>query len=185
MQGEADADAFIHSPLVGGERLYRTGDLARYRVEGGVQLYGRRDHQVKVRGFRIELAEIEAQLLRLPEVSEAVVVLVQEEPQAFVVMRAATAEDAGPQLKNQLAQHLPAAMVPRQIVSLERMPRLPNGKVDRKALQHAQPVVSQALYVAPRDALETLLSTRMAQLVGLERLSIEEDFSPQAGIPCW
>ena len=181
LQGEADADAFIHSPLVDGERLYRTGDLARYRVEGGVQLYGRRDHQVKVRGFRIELAEIEAQLLRLPEVSEAVVVLVQEEPQAFVVMRAATAEDVGPQLKNQLAQHLPAAMVPRQIVSLERMPRLPNGKVDRKALQHAQPVASQAVYVAPRDALETLLSTRMAQLVGLERLSIEEDFFAAGG----
>jgi hypothetical protein len=72
-------------------------------------------------------------------------------------------------------------MVPRQIVSLERMPRLPNGKVDRKALQHAQPVASQAVYVAPRDALETLLSTRMAQLVGLERLSIEEDFFAAGG----
>jgi amino acid adenylation domain-containing protein len=181
LNAEADADAFIHSPLVGGERLYRTGDLARYRVGGGVQLSGRRDHQVKVRGFRIELAEIEAQLLRLPEVSEAVVVLVQEEPQAFVVLRAAMDESVLTHLKTQLVQRLPAAMVPRLILSLERMPRLPNGKVDRKALQNTQPVVSRAVYVAPRDALEALLSTRMAQLVGLERLSIDEDFFAAGG----
>ncbi|WP_439862471.1 non-ribosomal peptide synthetase [Pseudomonas antarctica] len=175
------ADAFIQSPLVGGERLYRTGDLARYRVEGGVQLYGRRDHQVKVRGFRIELAEIEAQLLRFPEVSEAVVVLAHEEPQAFVVLRAAADEALLAQLKTRLAQQLPAAMVPRQVLSLERMPRLPNGKVDRNALQQAQPVAARAVYVAPRDALEELLSTRMAQLVGLERLSIDEDFFAVGG----
>jgi amino acid adenylation domain-containing protein len=181
LNAEADADAFIRSPLVGGERLYRTGDLARYRVGGGVQLSGRRDHQVKVRGFRIELAEIEAQLLRLPEVSEAVVVLVQEEPQAFVVLRAAMDESVLTHLKTQLVQRLPAAMVPRLILSLERMPRLPNGKVDRKALQNTQPVVSRAVYVAPRDALEELLSTRMAQLVGLERLSIDEDFFAAGG----
>ncbi|WP_395607830.1 amino acid adenylation domain-containing protein [Pseudomonas sp. B22129] len=181
LNAEADSEAFIPSPWVGGERLYRTGDLARYRVEGGVQLYGRRDHQVKVRGFRVELGEIEAQLLQLPEVSEAVVVLVQEEPQAFVVVRASAGEEVVAGLKAQLAQRLPAAMVPRQILSLERMPRLPNGKVDRKALQQAQPVVSRAAYVAPRDALETLLSTRMAQLIGLERLSIDEDFFAAGG----
>ena len=181
LNAEADADAFIRSPLVGGERLYRTGDLARYRVDGGVQLYGRCDQQVKVRGFRIELAEIEAQLLRLPQVSEAVVVLVQGEPQAFVVLRAAADEGVLAQLKTQLVERLPAAMVPRQILSLERMPRLPNGKVDRKALLHTQPVVSQHIYVAPRDALEQLLSTRMAQLVGLERLSIDQDFFSAGG----
>lgn len=181
LNAEADADAFIRSPLVAGERLYRSGDLARYRVDGGVQLYGRRDQQVKVRGFRIELAEIEAQLLRLPQVSEAVVVVVQDEPQAFVVLRVAADEAVLTQLKNQLAERLPAAMVPRQILSLERMPRLSNGKVDRKALQHTQPVVSQHVYVAPRDALEQLLSTRMAQLVGLERLSIDQDFFSAGG----
>ena len=181
LNAEADADAFIRSPLVAGERLYRSGDLARYRVGGGVQLYGRRDQQVKVRGFRIELAEIEAQLLRLPQVSEAVVVLVQDEPQAFVVLRVAADEAVLTQLKTQLVERLPAAMVSRQILSLERMPRLPNGKVDRKALQYTQPVVSQHVYVAPRDALEQLLSTRMAQLVGLERLSIDQDFFSAGG----
>lgn len=181
LTGEADTAAFIHSPLVGGERLYRTGDLARYRVEGGVQLYGRRDHQVKVRGFRIELAEIDAQLLRLPEVREAVVVVVQEELHAFVVLRAAAGEDVLTQLQNQLAQRLPAAMVPRRFHSLEHMPRLPNGKVDRQALQHVQPAPRRVAYAAPRDALEELLSTRMAQLIGLQRLGIDEDFFAAGG----
>ncbi|OOV89216.1 non-ribosomal peptide synthetase [Pseudomonas sp. MF4836] len=182
---EQEAQAFISSPL-DGQRLYRSGDLARYRPEGGVQLFGRGDQQVKVRGFRIELAEIEAQLLRLPGVNEAVVVLGKSEegpgePIAFVVAAHTGAGDLPAALAAQLAEQLPAAMVPRHIQLVESMPRLGNGKVDRQALQQRDLSLVQAEYVAPRDALEQLLAARMAQLLGLERLSIEQDFFAAGG----
>jgi amino acid adenylation domain-containing protein len=174
---------FIESPFVPGERLYRSGDLARYRAGGGFQLYGRRDQQVKVRGFRIELAEIEAQILQLPEVSEAVVLLdlASSEPVAFVVLAPGVALESLASLKAQLSQRLPAVMLPGRIQALERMPRLANGKVDRQALHSLQPAEPEQFYVAPRDALEQLIASRMAQLLGLERLSVDQDFFAAGG----
>lgn len=174
---------FIDNPFVPGERLYRSGDLARYRACGGIQLYGRRDQQVKVRGFRIELAEIEAQILQLPEVSEAVVMFdqVSGDPVAFVVSAPGVALDDLTSLNAQLARRLPAVMLPGRIQALERMPRLANGKVDRQALQALQPTQSTQAYVAPRDALEQLIASRMAQLLGQERLSIDQDFFAAGG----
>ncbi|WP_438281540.1 non-ribosomal peptide synthetase [Pseudomonas alabamensis] len=173
---EQTAEAFI---ALDGERFYRTGDLARYRPEGGLQLYGRADQQVKINGFRVELAEIEAQLISLPGVGEAAVVMVEQAdgtlaPVAYVVVRA---DDDMGTLAERLATRLPAAMLPRQVLGLAQMPRLANGKIDRQALRE-RPLVAQdsAAHVAPRDALETLLADRMAQLLGLERLSVEQDF---------
>src|SRR5690606_1944271 len=143
---------------------YRSGDLARYRADGSIELYGRKDQQVKVRGFRIELAEIEAQLLQLSEVSEAVVLLdpSSAEPVAFVVAGQGVTGEA---LKAELALHLPVVMVPGRIQTLERMPRLGNGKVDRQALSRLEASDPAHAYLAPRDALEALLASRMAQLL--------------------
>ncbi|KFE52183.1 non-ribosomal peptide synthetase [Pseudomonas syringae] len=182
-QTQGEDQVFIDNPFVPGERLYRSGDLARYRASGGIQLYGRRDQQVKVRGFRIELAEIEAQILQLPDVSEAVVMLdqVSGEPVAFVVPAPGVALDDLASLTAQLTQRLPAVMLPGRIQPLERMPRLANGKVDRQALQALQPTQSTQAYVAPRDALEQLIASRMAQLLGQERLSIDQDFFAAGG----
>ncbi|MND81894.1 Tyrocidine synthase 3 [compost metagenome] len=173
------AQAMVDNPFQPGERLYRTGDLARYQVHGGICLQGRRDQQVKIRGFRIELAEIEAQLLQLPGVSEAVVRLGDGEALlAFVVpVPGAALGD----LKAELGLRLPAAMVPHAIHVLERMPRLGNGKVDRKALSAHVPTACLDAYVAPADALEELLALRMAQLLGLERLSVRQDFFAAGG----
>jgi amino acid adenylation domain-containing protein len=178
-----DDQAFIGSPFSTGERLYRSGDLARYRAEGGIQLYGRRDHQVKVRGFRIELAEIEAGLLQLPHVSEAVVLLDQAsgEPVAFVVLAPSAPDEAPGLLKAQLAGHLPAAMLPSRIQPVARMPRLGNGKIDRQALQHLEVAAPQQVYVAPRDSLEQLVASRMAQLLGQQTLSVDQDFFDAGG----
>jgi amino acid adenylation domain-containing protein len=178
-----EEQAFIASPFVPGERLYRSGDLARYRASGGIQLYGRRDQQVKVRGFRIELAEIEAQILQLPEVSEAVVMLDQAsgEPVAFVVPAPGFAREDLISLKARLVERLPAVMLPGRVEPLDRMPRLANGKVDRQALQALQPAQSTQAYVAPRDPLEQLIATRMAQLLGQERLSVDQDFFAAGG----
>lgn len=177
----AGREAFVDSPFQAGERLYRTGDLARYRLQGGVQLQGRRDDQVKVRGFRIELAEIEAQLAALADVSEAVVVLNESgEVQGFVVARSGAALDAA-ELKAQLALRLPAVMQPRGIQLLSGLPRLPNGKVDRKALRGYQMAATLEDFVEPNDALEALLAGRMAQLLGIERLSATQDFFAAGG----
>ncbi|MFJ3484100.1 amino acid adenylation domain-containing protein [Pseudomonas sp. NPDC090202] len=177
----AGREAFVDSPFQADERLYRTGDLARYRLQGGVQLQGRRDDQVKIRGFRIELAEIEAQLAALTDISEAVVVLNESaEVQGFVVARQGALVSAQ-ELKAELALRLPAVMQPRSIQVLPAMPRLPNGKADRKALRGYQVAAPLQDYVAPRDALEELLATRMAQLLGIERLSVTQDFFAAGG----
>ncbi|MGR3897790.1 non-ribosomal peptide synthetase [Pseudomonas sp. 1176_21] len=178
---EQTAQVFIEHPLQPGERLYRSGDLARYRPEGGVQLYGRRDQQVKVRGFRIELAEIEVQLASLAQVSEAVAVLVDAEPVAFLVLREGAGQEAAAAVTAQLALRLPAPMLPRHVQVLAQMPRLANGKVDRQALQQRPLATAEVACVAPRDAVEELLASRMAQLLGLERLSVEQDFFAAGG----
>jgi len=179
---QQQAEAFIEHPLVPGARLYRTGDLARYRPEGGIQLHGRADQQVKLRGFRVELAEIEAELSALQSVSEAAVVLdAQQEPVAFVTAQGEPVGDWAAVLKAQLSQRLPAVMVPRQVQVLAAMPRLGNGKIDRQALGKLDLNASQQVYVAPRDGLETVLAERMAQLLGVARLSVEQDFFAAGG----
>ncbi len=173
--------AFINSPFAPGERLYRSGDLARYLPQGGIVLYGRRDHQVKVRGFRIELAEIEQHLLRAPGVSEAVVLLAQDEPVAFVLPSQDAPAEWLPTLKQHMTEHLPAVMVPRHYQVVQHMPRLGNGKVDRQALQRLELIEEDDSFVEPLDALEALLASRMAQLLGRERLSRDRDFFAAGG----
>ncbi len=175
---------FIKSPFNDGERLYATGDLARYRPEGGIQLYGRRDHQVKIRGFRIELAEIEIELKRFAEIAEAVALIDAAQDagtMAFVTLARGASVEALDAIKIKLAANLPAAMMPRRLQWIEHMPRLGNGKIDRRALEEQIVLVPEHVYHAPRSALETLLAKRMAQLLGLDRLSIDLDFFAAGG----
>ncbi|PRA33149.1 non-ribosomal peptide synthetase [Pseudomonas poae] len=186
---DAGHEAFIEHPRHAGERLYRTGDLGRYLPQGGVQLMGRRDHQVKVRGFRIELTEIEQALLALPGVAQAVV----------MPWRAAASQDGELQLvaylqaqgnpaagwldgvREQLAARLPAAMLPTHCFVLEQLPRLANGKLDRQGLPAPESLLTAQVYVAPSSALQTLLAEGMAQLLGVERLSVEQNFFALGG----
>lgn len=187
---ESINDVFIespfdkNSPLDKTERLYCTGDLARYRPEGGIQLYGRKDYQVKIRGFRIELAEIEAALTRLREIDEAVVIVDGPDAAAtlaFVVLAPGCSAEQLESIREQLHAYLPVVMVPRKLHCVERMPRLATGKIDRRALQAQAQLASEQAYRAPRDALEALLAERMAQLLGLPRLSINDDFFAVGG----
>jgi len=184
LNAEADAQTFVQSPFDPAQRLYRSGDLARYRADGAIQLYGRRDQQVKVRGFRIELAEIEAELLRLPAVAEALVLPAASAEQgllAFIVPQQGATASLLDTARAELSARLPAVMVPQHLQLIERFPRLANGKIDRKALQQLAATAADDEGVAPRDALEQLLAVRMAQLLGLERLSIERDFFAAGG----
>ncbi len=134
------AERFVPDPFgaAPGGRLYRTGDLARYRADGAIEFLGRLDHQVKIRGLRVELGEIEARLLQHPGVKEAVVVAREQgHGGKRLVGYVAGREGATPEaeaLRAWVAEALPAYMVPAPILVLSRLPLSPNGKVDRRAL---------------------------------------------------
>ncbi|WP_237882773.1 non-ribosomal peptide synthetase [Pseudomonas sp. PGPR40] len=184
LNAEADAQVFIQHPFNPQERLYRTGDLARYRPDLAIQLHGRRDQQIKVRGFRIELAEIEAQLLSLPQVAEVLVLpgsSAERGMQAFVVPHQPPSSALLEAVRSEMAHRLPAVMLPQHVQFIERFPRLANGKIDRKALQQLSASLVDDGGLAPRDALEQLLAVRMAQLLGVERLGIDRDFFAAGG----
>ncbi|KOY00295.1 non-ribosomal peptide synthetase [Pseudomonas nunensis] len=181
---EADSDVFIQSPFNPQQRLYRTGDLARYRPDLAIALHGRRDQQIKVRGFRIELAEIEAELLRLPQVAQALVLpgqSAQDGMLAFIVPHEAPSATMLDTVRDELALRLPSVMLPQHVQLIESFPRLANGKVDRKALQQLASTSADDAGLQPRDALEQLLVTRMSQLLGVERLGIDRDFFAAGG----
>ncbi|MCD0500629.1 amino acid adenylation domain-containing protein [Achromobacter sp. MY14] len=181
-------DAFIDDPYLPGQRLYRSGDLAYALPDGGIRLAGRADHQVKIRGFRIEPAEIEAALLSLPGVQQAAVLAIAGaagvELTACVTMDDAHQSQTDAELGAALAQLLPAPMLPARIQCLPDLPRLPNGKVDRHALQ-ARVVTAldadSAEPVAPRDALETVVAGCVAILLERDRVGVHDDFFSLGG----
>ncbi|HIP96962.1 MAG TPA: non-ribosomal peptide synthetase, partial [Anaerolineae bacterium] len=172
-----------------GARLYRTGDLARYLPDGNIEFLGRADYQVKVRGFRIELEEIEAILSQHPAVEQAVVLAQDAEREpgekqlvAYVVPEGETAPGIG-ELQGCLKEKLPAYMVPSTYVVLEALPLLPNGKVDRWALSALEGarLEQEAAYVAPRTPMEEVLATLWARTLSVERVGVHDDFFELGG----
>jgi len=176
------AAAFLPDPFSGepGARLYRTGDLVRYLPDGRMEFLGRRDYQIKIRGQRVELGEIEACLRGVPAVVDAVVVAQkdahgQDRLAGYVV---------GPveqkAVHDELARLLPSAMLPSALVVLDALPLSANGKVDRAALPPAD-VDDTAHYVAPRTAEEKVLVTLFAEVLGLPRVGLDDDFFTLGG----
>ncbi|RIX80248.1 non-ribosomal peptide synthetase [Acidovorax cavernicola] len=185
-RANADAgDVFVADPFRAGERLYRTGDLAWVLPEGGLRLAGRADHQVKVHGYRVEPAEIEAALLARPGVRQAVVLAVPDAAgattlAAFFVGDSEAAD--GRALREQLGALLPAHMVPASCTAVSAFARLPNGKIDRLALAASAPTdAPQRAIAPPRDALEALLADGMATLLGSGPVGVEDDFFELGG----
>jgi amino acid adenylation domain-containing protein len=175
------AERFVPDPYgEPGGRLYRTGDLAWRRRDGAVEIVGRTDHQVKVRGFRIEPGEIEARLLALGEVTEAVVAVREDVPgdRRLVAYLVAGRERPAAELRSLLERTLPGYMVPAAFVYLPALPLTAGGKVDRKALPEpdATPPGLAARYVAPRDEAEELLCGLFAEVLGVARVGAEDDF---------
>ncbi|WP_057389853.1 non-ribosomal peptide synthase/polyketide synthase [Pseudomonas aeruginosa] len=175
------AERFVASPFVAGERMYRTGDLARYRADGVIEYAGRIDHQVKLRGLRIELGEIEARLLEHPWVREAAVLAVDGRQLVGYVVLESEGGDWREALAAHLAKSLPEYMVPAQWLALERMPLSPNGKLDRKALPAPEVSVAQAGYSAPRNAVERTLAEIWQDLLGVERVGLDDNFFSLGG----
>ncbi len=182
------AERFVPDPFTAtpGGRLYRTGDLARSLPDGAVEFLGRLDHQVKIRGQRIELGELEAALLAHPEVREAVAVLDGGGGQGrLVAYIVGTAGEAPPatELREFLRQRLPEPMIPARFVSLGGMPLNPNGKLDRKALPSPddQRADLARLYVEPRDEAERQLAAIWSEVVHVERVGIDDNFFELGG----
>ncbi|HEX2092675.1 MAG TPA: amino acid adenylation domain-containing protein, partial [Longimicrobiaceae bacterium] len=180
-RAELTADRFV---TVEGERAYRTGDLGRWRPDGTLEFVGRVDEQVKIRGFRVEPGEVEAALLGIPGVREAVVVAREELPGerrlvAYLVMGGG-AEPGTRELRGSLREHLPEYMVPSAFVVLDVLPVTANGKVDRAALPAPEPG-RDGTYVAPRTPLEERLAAIWAEVLGVGRVGVEDDFFALGG----
>ncbi len=181
------AERFIpdpRSPTPGG-RLYRSGDLARWRPDGAVEYLGRLDHQIKIRGFRVELGEIETVLGRAPGVREAVVLARADgEPAAAVRLVAyAVADRPEEELRAYLADRLPKYMVPWAFELVDAMPLNPSGKVDRAALGR-RPLPDRrrpAAGPAPENPHEQLVAEIWAQVLGLDRIGRDDNFFQLGG----
>jgi amino acid adenylation domain-containing protein len=183
------AERFIPDPLgrEAGGRLYRTGDLARWRSDGGLECLGRVDHQVKIRGFRVELGEVESALLRHPAVRDAVVTARDDSSGemslvGYLVPREGQSPNAA-DLRRTLAETLPEYMVPTTYVSLDELPRTPNGKVDRKALPDPEQaaLVSEGGYTPPRGPVEEALVGIWGEILGRERIGVFDNFFESGG----
>jgi len=179
------AERFVPSPFADGARLYRTGDLVRWRSDGELEYLGRLDHQVKLRGYRIELDEIEVALVAHEAVAQAVVVAREEGGDkrlvAYVVGNHGTTVDIG-ELRAHLKQSMPDYMVPSAFVVLDKLPLTTNGKIDRRALPAPEGgPVNRGVFVAPRTAVEQALASIWCEVLKVPRIGIEDDFFELGG----
>ncbi|MDP2320780.1 MAG: amino acid adenylation domain-containing protein [Acidobacteriota bacterium] len=181
---ELTAERFVANPFAAGERMYRSGDLARYLPEGDVEFLGRTDFQVKIRGLRVELGEIEHALTSHPDVREAIVLLREDRPgtrqlTAYLVSARADAAVLEQELRDRLAGALPAYMVPDALVLLPALPLTSNGKVDRKALPAPAVPVMQSR-AAETDAERTLVAV-WKDVLGLDKIGADDNFFSLGG----
>ncbi|MEK6283902.1 MAG: amino acid adenylation domain-containing protein, partial [Acidobacteriota bacterium] len=186
---EQTAEKFIPHPFseAGGERLYKTGDLARYLNNGCLDFAGRSDHQLKVRGFRIEVGEIEFALKQLAAVKQAIVHAWEDSTGqkrlAAYVVAAPEALLSTAELRNHLREMLPEYMIPSAFILLAELPLTPSGKVDRRALSAPDSLRSETeqSYAAPRTPIEEVLASVWANLLGFEKVGINDNFFELGG----
>ncbi|NEW06823.1 amino acid adenylation domain-containing protein [Paenibacillus sp. SYP-B3998] len=175
---ELSAEKFIANPFVSGEKLYRTGDLVRWMPDGNIEYLGRIDNQVQLRGYRVELGEVESRLLQIQNVREAVAIIRDDQQGerylcAYVVAGEELAISA---MRETLAKSLPHFMIPSYFVRMDQMPLTPNGKVDRKALPAPDRADGNMFYVAPVSELEDKLAVIWQDVLRLERVGICDNF---------
>ncbi|MDP9050377.1 MAG: amino acid adenylation domain-containing protein, partial [Acidobacteriota bacterium] len=180
------AERFVADPYgTPGTRMYRSGDLAQWRADGNLEFLGRADYQIKIRGFRIELGEIEARIAEYEGVREALVVAQEDTTgdKRLVVYFTCTEEsetsEGAEHLRAYLLTKLPEYMVPAAYVQLTSFPLMPNGKKDRKALPTPQRSANNSRWI--RTPEEEILSSLFAEVLGLERVGLDDNFFDLGG----
>jgi amino acid adenylation domain-containing protein len=183
------AEKFVPHPVggEGGARLYKSGDMAKYLADGAIEYIGRIDQQVKLRGHRIELGEVEAALAQHESVSDSVVVVRESTPGekrlvAYVVARPGATIPID-QLRSHLKEKLPEYMIPSAFAAVDELPLTVNGKVDRRALSELEPPVDRRLQESelPRTAVEEVIAILWADVLGVERVGVHDDFLELGG----
>ena len=186
---ELTAEKFIASPFSPEPeaRLYKTGDLVRYLPNGDIEFLGRIDHQTKIRGFRVELGEIEAVMRQHHAIHETVVVVREDNPGdqrlvAYIVPVPGSTPTAA-ELRDFLREKLPEYMVPSAFVTLDAMPLTPNGKVNRRALPapYDSDLAARETFEAPRDALESQLVKIWESVLGVQPIGVRHNFFELGG----
>ncbi|MFI5510326.1 non-ribosomal peptide synthase/polyketide synthase, partial [Mycobacterium sp. NPDC051804] len=164
-----------------GARMYRTGDLVSWSADGQLRYLGRADEQVKIRGYRIELGEVAAALNAVGGVLQAVVIAREDRPgdKRLVGYFTGSAEPAG--IRAQLGERLPGYMVPAAVVALDSLPLTVNGKLDTRALPAPEYHDARSGYRAPTNAIEEVLAGIYAQILGVERVGIDDSFFELGG----
>ena len=176
---ELTAQRFVHD--ANGSRWYRTGDLVRRRDDGAIEFLGRIDHQVKVRGHRIELGEVEAALAAQPGIRDAVVVAREDHLLAYVTAQAG-ARPEGRHVRAALAQQLPEFMVPQSVLVLPSLPLTPNGKVDRRALPEPNAAIAvRPTLSSPQSELEKTIAAIWQEVLGLPQVGTTDNFFDLGG----
>ena len=184
------AEQFLQDPFsdLPNARMYRTGDLVRWRNDGTIEFLGRRDQQIKLRGFRIETGEIETVLLRHSAIRQAVVVLREDRPGdkrlvAYIVPQKNQSENFVNELRQYLHHKLPDYMIPSSLVTLDDLPLTANGKVDKSALP--RPDISahdrKHAFVSPRNSVEEMLAGAWSSVLGINQISVYDNFFELGG----
>ncbi|WP_212003977.1 non-ribosomal peptide synthetase [Chitinophaga sp. HK235] len=183
-QEELTREKFVDHPFKTGERLYKTGDLGRWLPNGNLEVLGRKDDQIKIRGYRISLGEVENALLSVKDVKNAVVLpKLYGEEKVIVAYFTAKAAMNGSDLRKQLKALLPDYMIPSYYVQLEALPLMSNGKVNKKQLPDPAEgnLETGTEYVAPLDAAEQRLAAIWETLLGRKRVGRHDDFFALGG----
>ncbi|WP_426451209.1 amino acid adenylation domain-containing protein [Paenibacillus sp. S-38] len=182
-QPEKTAEAFRSSTVAGGERVYRTGDIAKLLADGSIEYVSRRDSQIKIRGQRIEIGEIEDSFAQIPNVKDAVVVPKKDSDGQNMLVGYFTSKDGAPitsaEVKGFLAKKLPGSYVPKVVCQLEAMPLSPTGKIDRKKLvtfEHAEAGEAWEVSAAPVTPMQKLAAGAWQETLHQEHVGLHDSF---------
>ncbi|WP_460726979.1 amino acid adenylation domain-containing protein, partial [Nocardia heshunensis] len=180
---DLSSDRFVANPFADGERMYRTGDLVVWTADGELDYIGRTDFQVKLRGLRIELGEIESALTALDSIAQSVVVVrsdvhTGDQLVGYVIAAAGVTVDVEG-VRAEIGETLAAYMVPSMLIVLDEFPLNASGKLDRKALP--APVFEAAVFRAPVTPVEQIVAGVFAEILGLERVGLDDDFFALGG----
>ncbi len=181
---ELSADKFIPNPYRKNERLYKTGDQVQWRSDGNIEYLGRIDNQVKLRGFRIELEEIENQLLKNENVNETAVIAVENNAgeTSLIAYYVSKNNISASELREYLSLKLPYYMIPAKFIMVDNIPRTSSGKIDNKVLEiSTETPLKETNYAAPENETEKILVKIWEEALGIEKIGINDDFFELGG----